>query len=211
MPLPEWHPPFSSFLSFSGVWGTNPLPSMGRMQIRHFRRFHQNGPFLAGDKNTIYQKHSLCRQDIKSVGKNLAINPKVPKIENSFQDRPPGWTFSSNNEQVKRAPHQSAIFGGGSRLKLVNRDWHFFGARLNRSGKAMVLLGFSQMLHGLFSRAMVENGPSERPIKSYAFMKKERRKEARLFQPKIAWQPFTIRREFRRPRTIYHTRKRPAI
>ena len=34
--------------------------SVGRMQICHFRRFCQNGPFLAGDKNTIYQKHGLC-------------------------------------------------------------------------------------------------------------------------------------------------------
>ena len=34
--------------------------SQGRMQIRHFRRFRQNGPFLAGDKNTVYQKHGLC-------------------------------------------------------------------------------------------------------------------------------------------------------
>ena len=30
------------------------------MQIRHFRRFRQNGPFLARDKNTAYQKHGLC-------------------------------------------------------------------------------------------------------------------------------------------------------
>ena len=30
---------------------------MGRMRIRHFR---QNGPFLAGDKNTVYQKHGSC-------------------------------------------------------------------------------------------------------------------------------------------------------
>ena len=30
------------------------------MQIRHFRRFRQNGPSSAGDKNTVYQKHGLC-------------------------------------------------------------------------------------------------------------------------------------------------------
>ena len=58
--FPEWHPPFSSFSSFSGVWGAKPLFSVGRMRIRHFRRFRQNGPFLAGDKNTVYQKHGLC-------------------------------------------------------------------------------------------------------------------------------------------------------
>ena len=28
-----------------------------------FRRFRQNGPFLAGDKNTVYQKHGLCHSD----------------------------------------------------------------------------------------------------------------------------------------------------
>ena len=59
MPFPEWHPPFSPFSSFSVVWGAKPLFSVGRMQIRHFRRFRQNGPFLAGDKNTVYQKHGL--------------------------------------------------------------------------------------------------------------------------------------------------------
>ena len=59
MPFPEWHPPFSSFSSFSGVWGAKPLFSAGRMQIRHFRRFRQNGPFLAGDKSTVHQKHGL--------------------------------------------------------------------------------------------------------------------------------------------------------
>ena len=45
MPFPEWHPPFSSL---AGVWGAKPLFSVGRMQIRHFLRFRQNGPFLAG-------------------------------------------------------------------------------------------------------------------------------------------------------------------
>ena len=52
MPFPEWHPPFSSFSSFSGVWGAKPLFSVGRMQIRHFRRFRQNGPlFDTGQKH----------------------------------------------------------------------------------------------------------------------------------------------------------------
>ena len=36
---------------------------MGRMRIRHFRRFRQNGPFLAGDKNTVDQKHGLCHPE----------------------------------------------------------------------------------------------------------------------------------------------------
>ena len=34
------------------------------MQIRHFCRFRQNGPFfLAGEKNTVYQKHGLCHPE----------------------------------------------------------------------------------------------------------------------------------------------------
>ena len=33
------------------------------MQIRHFRRFRRNGPFLAGDKNTVFQKHGLCHPE----------------------------------------------------------------------------------------------------------------------------------------------------
>ena len=59
MPFPERRPPFSPFSSFLGVWGAKPLFSVGRMQIRHFRRFRQNGPFLAGNKTTVYQKHGL--------------------------------------------------------------------------------------------------------------------------------------------------------
>ena len=48
MPLPEWHPLFSSF---SGVWGAKPLFSVGKMQIHHFRLFFkQSSQFLAGDK-----------------------------------------------------------------------------------------------------------------------------------------------------------------
>ena len=35
---------FPSFWSFSGVWGATPLFSVGRMQIRNFRRFRQSGP-----------------------------------------------------------------------------------------------------------------------------------------------------------------------
>ena len=46
--------------------------SVGRMQIRQFRRFRQNGPFLAGDKNMVYQKHILCHPDIYSEFKHLA-------------------------------------------------------------------------------------------------------------------------------------------
>ena len=39
------------------------------MQIRHFRRFRQNGPFSAGDKNTVYQKHGLCAPDSAMIHK----------------------------------------------------------------------------------------------------------------------------------------------
>ena len=37
------------------------------MQIRHSRRFRQNGPFLAGDKSTVYQKHGLWYPDQKGT------------------------------------------------------------------------------------------------------------------------------------------------
>ena len=71
--FPEWHPPCSSFSPVSGVWGAKTLLSVGRTQIRHFRRFRQNDPFLAGDKNTVYQKHGLCHPGI-CVGWQGKIN-----------------------------------------------------------------------------------------------------------------------------------------
>ena len=70
---------FVIFVVFgSTVWGAKPLSSLGRMQIRHFRRFRQNGPFLAGDKNTVYQKHGLCHPEceLKFLGCDLARNVK---------------------------------------------------------------------------------------------------------------------------------------
>ena len=50
---------FVIFVVF-GALRSEALVSVGRMQIRHFRRFHQNSPSLAGDKNTVYQKQGLC-------------------------------------------------------------------------------------------------------------------------------------------------------
>ena len=57
---------FRHFRRFQGSEGAKPLFSVGRVQIRHFRHFRQNGPFLAGDKNTVYQKHGLCDPEIGS-------------------------------------------------------------------------------------------------------------------------------------------------
>ena len=44
------------------------------MQIRHFRRFRQNGPFLAGDKNTVYQKHGLRHPGRRGVAKGSSTS-----------------------------------------------------------------------------------------------------------------------------------------
>ena len=75
--LPERHPPFSSFSSFSGVWGAKPLLSVGRTQIRHFRSFRQNVPFLAGVKNTVYQKHGLCHPDQSGLKMGFCQYPEM--------------------------------------------------------------------------------------------------------------------------------------
>ena len=57
-----------------------PFFSVGRMQICDFRRFRQNGPFLAGDKNTVYQKHGLCHPDIRGKRPELSWGQKkVPQ------------------------------------------------------------------------------------------------------------------------------------
>ena len=56
------------------------------MQIRHFRRFRQNGPFLVGDKNTVYQKHGLCHPDITLVKKITELIPKQFRFGNSFTE-----------------------------------------------------------------------------------------------------------------------------
>ena len=92
MPFPEWHPPFSSFSSFAGVWGAKPLFSVGRMQIRHFRRFRQNGPSLAWDKDTVYQKHGLCHPD-KTLALWSGVAPakqtkERAKTKSSWEFRP---------------------------------------------------------------------------------------------------------------------------
>ena len=45
----------ATFVIFVVFWGAKPLFSVSRMQIRHFRSFRQDDPFLAGDKSTVYQ------------------------------------------------------------------------------------------------------------------------------------------------------------
>ena len=56
---------------------SGPRFSQGRMQIRHFRRFRQNGPFLAGDKNTVYQKHGLCDPDLRRCLQRVWMGGRV--------------------------------------------------------------------------------------------------------------------------------------
>ena len=69
------------------------------MQIRHFRRFRQNGPFFAGDKNTVYQNliHGLCHPD-KLIPKQFRFgNPYTKITENNSQTfrwgRPRDWVI----------------------------------------------------------------------------------------------------------------------
>ena len=54
MPLPKWHPPFPSV---SGVWWAKPLFSVVECKFVIF-----DGPFLEGNKNTVYQKHGCTTQ-----------------------------------------------------------------------------------------------------------------------------------------------------
>ena len=49
--LPEWHPPFSSFLSSSGAWGAKPLVFVCRMQIIIFAFFVKATCFRQGQKH----------------------------------------------------------------------------------------------------------------------------------------------------------------
>ena len=55
------------------------------MQIRHFRRFRQNGPFLAGDKNTVYQKHGLCDPDVRAAEPAEVYCELLVKFDLEFQ------------------------------------------------------------------------------------------------------------------------------
>ena len=74
MPLSEWHPPFSSSSSFSS-----------------------NGPNLAGDKNTVYQKHGLCHPEyapsptlsllhVLAIDKSSDSNDQISDCESCGQD-----------------------------------------------------------------------------------------------------------------------------
>ena len=58
---------FCDLCCFRGVWRAKPLFSVGRMQICHFRRFRQNDPFLARDKN-IYSWQGIKTQFAKKRG-----------------------------------------------------------------------------------------------------------------------------------------------
>ena len=113
--------------------------SVGRMQIRHFRRFRQNGPFLAGDKNTVYQKHGLCHPEVLFAANggsdpswlNLALlgrpdfqsrGPQIP-IFKGFWDL---WTENRgapktpNSTTTDLTPHlrHSEFRGDGKRIYL---------------------------------------------------------------------------------------------
>ena len=80
------------------------------MQIRHFHRFRQNGPFLAGDKNTVYQKHGLCHPELLGSDTNQRKHMNISLMplagQSSLGQTPPEagrngtkWRFDCANEQ----------------------------------------------------------------------------------------------------------------
>ena len=63
--------------------------SVARMQTRHFRRFRQHGPFLAGDKNTACATPTIFRQATcskhepafpASTGQHVAVGTATPLV-----------------------------------------------------------------------------------------------------------------------------------
>ena len=78
--------------------------SVGRMQIHHFRRFRQNGPSLAGNKqNTVYPKHEACQ---KSLG------VKSPKMRGGVKLLSFGGSL--NLYLLYRDSRENPQFGGQS-------------------------------------------------------------------------------------------------
>ena len=164
MPFPEWHPSFSSFLSFPGVWGAKPLFSVGRMQIRHFRRFRQNTPFLAGDKNTVYQKHGLCDPDTKLARINLLM-------PNHFSNllKLPIKIFSRTGQNGKSM--ETLLL---SQFPSYLMCWNFFDG--GWAAPSLLPEGAKETLLG-WPRSTVEKGPPEqqselwegKPSKPYLF------------------------------------------
>ena len=117
MPLPEWHPPFSSFSSF---WGAKPLFSVGRMQVRHFRRFRQSGPFLTGDKNTVYQKHGLCHPENQKNSRVRKIFVRNSGAGNGCANFMDAWKNASVLQE-KFMSIKFLVLGGGSILGFGGR------------------------------------------------------------------------------------------
>ena len=68
------------------------------MQIRHFRRFRQNGPFLAGDKNTVYQKHGLCHPDVYCF-----FRPRLEKVQGATRLGATGLRASERKSASERS------------------------------------------------------------------------------------------------------------
>ena len=82
--------------------------SVGRMQIRHFRRFRQSGPFLAGDKSTVYQDTVLGDRLLSSAGtgKNGTLSMRVP----------PSPVLDKNRAPMDPEILSSTGLGSGERL-----------------------------------------------------------------------------------------------
>ena len=81
--MPERHQLFRHFRQFRGLKSKALVFGGGRIQIPHFCCFHQNAPFLAGDKNMVYQNHGFCHPDKTEIDL-LALPGKLWLIFHDF-------------------------------------------------------------------------------------------------------------------------------
>ena len=115
---------------------------MGRMQIRHFRRFRQNGPFLAGDKGTVYQKHGLCQPDKDdqfrdvflriSARRALYMAARVAKLPIK---KLPIKSCSMHGHRMRETHHRSRYY-------LPSATTHSYGCQACRSAFVKLLVKF---------------------------------------------------------------------
>ena len=61
---------FVIFVVFGGLRSEALVFSGLECKFVIYRRFRQNGPFLAGDKNKVYQKHGLCHPEKLIANRN---------------------------------------------------------------------------------------------------------------------------------------------
>ena len=96
MPLPAGHPPFSSFLSFHGVWAAKPLFYWLECKFVIFVVFVRNPRFWAG------QKHGLPKAPFLGPRENSQNKKQIPELHRFL------WTlivFSrEKNPEFTRGP-----------------------------------------------------------------------------------------------------------